>query len=108
MAASTLSRQGRILKSSSTDWNAWRMRLDRRHPCLHECEARIGTQIPICEKFHAAERRGVAGRDACGPVQAGMPVGPVASANLLTYESSNNFSPRDFRHRLYQERTARR
>jgi hypothetical protein len=44
------------------------MRLDRRHPCLHECEARKGSRDLGPAKFDAAEKRGVAGRDACGPV----------------------------------------
>src|SRR5215204_6081583 len=57
-------------------------RLDRRHPCLHECEARKGTRISIREKLHAAERRGVAGRDACAPV-ACAPVAPVLQSPVL-------------------------
>jgi len=46
-----------------------RMRLERRHPCLHECEARKGSYVLEMLQFDAAERRGVAGRDACAPVR---------------------------------------
>jgi len=44
------------------------MRLDRRHPCLHECEARTSDDNSTTEKFDVAEKRDVAGRDACVPV----------------------------------------
>jgi hypothetical protein len=38
---------------SSTDWSAG--------ICLHECEARKASHIPISERFYAAEKRDVAG-----------------------------------------------
>ena len=44
------------------------MRLDRRHQCLHECEARTSDDNSTTEKFDVAEKRDVAGRDACVPV----------------------------------------
>ena len=44
------------------------MRPERRHPCLHECEARKGSRDLRPAKFHAAEKRDVAGKDACVPV----------------------------------------
>jgi hypothetical protein len=35
---------------------------------VHECGARKGSHDPSLEKFDVAEKRDVAGRDACGPV----------------------------------------
>ena len=48
------------------------MRLERRRPRLHECEARKGSRDLRPEKFDVAEKRDVAGRDACGPVASAL------------------------------------
>jgi hypothetical protein len=53
------------------------MRLDRWHPCLHECEARKGSRISGAPKFDVAEKRDVAGKGACGPVASAAPWVPV-------------------------------
>ena len=44
------------------------MRLERRRPRLHECEARKGSRDLRPAKFDVAEKRDVAGGDACVPV----------------------------------------
>jgi len=44
------------------------MRLERRRPRLHECEARKGSRGLGSAKFDVAEKRDVAGGDACVPV----------------------------------------
>jgi hypothetical protein len=44
------------------------MRLERRRPRLHECEARKGSRDLRPAKFDVAGKRDVAGEDACVPV----------------------------------------
>ena len=49
------------------------MRLDRRHPCLHiAASADVSLCLVESSSFHAFGSRGVAGRDACGPVASAM------------------------------------
>jgi len=65
-----------------------RMRLDRRHPCLHECEARKGSRDLRPAKFDVAEKRDVAGRDACGPVASA----PHLPSSLLRVTASHQIA----------------
>jgi len=68
-------------------------RLERRHPCLHECEARKCLAAPNHYRYHAAEPRGVAGRDACGPVSVnGARKSTGAQASLPASEKHENAS----------------
>ena len=52
------------------------MRPERRHPCLHECEARKGSRDLRPEKFDVAEKRDVAGKNACVPVASAISENP--------------------------------